>query len=50
MAPFVHLHTHSRFSFMDGAADLDGLIERAVGYGMPALALTVMLLPMNWAP
>ncbi len=37
---FVHLHVHSRFSFMDGAADLDALIERAVAYGMPALALT----------
>jgi len=39
-APFVHLHVHSRFSFMDGAADLDDLIARAVELGMPALALT----------
>jgi len=40
MAGFVHLHAHSRFSFMDGAADLDALIERAAALGMPALALT----------
>jgi error-prone DNA polymerase len=37
---FVHLHVHSDFSFMDGAARLDGLIERARHLGMPALALT----------
>jgi len=37
---FVHLHVHSNFSFMDGAASLDGLIERACELGMPALALT----------
>ncbi len=36
----MHLHVHSRFSFMDGAADLDDLIERAVRLGMPSLALT----------
>ncbi|MBE0475774.1 MAG: DNA polymerase III subunit alpha [Coriobacteriia bacterium] len=37
---FVHLHTHSRFSFADGAADLDDLVTAAAGRGMPALALT----------
>ncbi|MHB8965805.1 MAG: DNA polymerase III subunit alpha [Coriobacteriia bacterium] len=36
----MHLHVHSRFSFMDGAADIDALITRAVELGMPALALT----------
>ncbi|GAB4274542.1 MAG: DNA polymerase III subunit alpha [Coriobacteriia bacterium] len=40
MPGFVHLHVHSRFSFMDGAADLDALVERAASLGMPALALT----------
>jgi len=40
MSGFVHLHVHSRFSFMDGAADIDALIARAVEFGMPALALT----------
>ncbi len=39
-APFVHLHVHSRFSFMDGAADLDALVTRAAELGMPAIALT----------
>jgi DNA polymerase III alpha subunit len=40
MAGFIHLHVHSNFSFMDGAASLDGLIGRAARLGMPALALT----------
>ncbi|MBA4371105.1 MAG: error-prone DNA polymerase [Coriobacteriaceae bacterium] len=39
-ASFVHLHVHSDFSFMDGAAPLDALVERAISLGMPALALT----------
>lgn len=37
---FVHLHVHSQFSFMDGAAPLQGLVDRAAELGMPALALT----------
>ena len=37
---FVHLHVHSQFSFMDGAAPLAGLVERAAELEMPALALT----------
>ncbi len=37
---FIHLHVHSNFSFMDGAASLDGLIERAVELGMDSLAVT----------
>lgn len=37
---FVHLHVHSRFSFGDGACELDDLIATAVASGMPALALT----------
>ena len=39
-AGFVHLHVHSQFSFMDGAAALPGLIARAAELEMPALALT----------
>jgi DNA polymerase-3 subunit alpha len=38
--PFVHLHTHSEFSLLDGAARLDLLVQRAAELGMPALALT----------
>jgi DNA polymerase-3 subunit alpha len=37
---FVHLHTHSEFSLLDGANRLDDLIERAREFEMPALALT----------
>ncbi|MDA3936322.1 MAG: DNA polymerase III subunit alpha [Actinomycetota bacterium] len=37
---FVHLHVHSHFSFMDGAASLDALISRAVEFGMSAIGLT----------
>ncbi len=39
-AGFVHLHTHSNFSFMDGACPLEALVARAAELGMPALALT----------
>jgi DNA polymerase III subunit alpha len=37
---FVHLHTHSEFSLLDGANRLGDLIRRAQELGMPALALT----------
>src|SRR5690349_9521278 len=37
---FVHLHTHSPYSFLDGASDLEVLVKRAATLGMPALALT----------
>jgi len=38
--PFVHLHVHSYYSFLDGAASPAELVERARHFGMPALALT----------
>jgi DNA polymerase-3 subunit alpha len=37
---FVHLHTHSHYSLLDGLAKIDELIDRAKELGMPALALT----------
>ena len=37
---FVHLHTHSHFSLLDGAASPEALVRRAAQLGMPALALT----------
>ncbi len=40
MADFVHLHTHSEFSLLDGLGKLDHLIERAKSFGMDALAVT----------
>ena len=37
---FVHLHTHSEYSLLDGANRLSDLIRRAKEFEMPALALT----------
>ena len=37
---FIHLHVHSQYSFLDGAASLDRLLEKATALDMPALALT----------
>jgi len=37
---FVHLHTHSEYSLLDGANRIDALIDRAIQLGMPAIALT----------
>jgi DNA polymerase III subunit alpha len=37
---FVHLHTHSEFSLLDGASRVEDLCAKASGFGMPALALT----------
>ena len=38
--PYVELHCHSGFSFLDGASHLDELVQRALELGYPALALT----------
>ncbi|MCA9265887.1 MAG: DNA polymerase III subunit alpha, partial [Planctomycetales bacterium] len=38
--PFVHLHCHSHYSLLDGAAPIGKLISRAKERGMNALALT----------
>ncbi len=37
---FVHLHTHSYFSFLDGIPSPERLAQAAAEAGMPALALT----------
>ncbi len=37
---FVHLHTHSEYSLLDGANRISDLIRRAQEFEMPALALT----------
>ena len=39
-AGFVHLHTHSQYSLLDGACRLDNVLELAKEYKMPALAIT----------
>jgi DNA polymerase III subunit alpha len=38
--PFVHLHCHSHYSLLDGAASIGKLVQRTVERGMNALALT----------
>lgn len=40
MEQFVHLHVHSEYSLLDGAARIEALVARAAAYQMPALALT----------
>jgi DNA polymerase III subunit alpha len=37
---FVHTHVHSHYSLLDGAAQIDALVDAAVKAGQPALALT----------
>ncbi|WP_372814201.1 DNA polymerase III subunit alpha, partial [Paenibacillus sp.] len=40
MTDFVHLHVHSEYSLLDGAARIDDLVSQAAQLGMKALALT----------
>ncbi|MDR0266858.1 DNA polymerase III subunit alpha [Paenibacillus sp.] len=40
MSSFVHLHVHSEYSLLDGAARISDLVRGAAEYGMKALALT----------
>ncbi|NLV15958.1 MAG: DNA polymerase III subunit alpha [Syntrophomonadaceae bacterium] len=40
MSSFVHLHTHSEFSLLDGAARVKDMVRKAADQGMPALAVT----------
>ena len=37
---FVHLHTHSEYSLLDGAARVKALVKQAREFEMPALAIT----------
>ncbi|HEX4161789.1 MAG TPA: DNA polymerase III subunit alpha [Acidimicrobiales bacterium] len=37
---FTHLHTHTEFSMLDGAARVGDLVAAAVGDGQPALGIT----------
>jgi DNA polymerase-3 subunit alpha len=40
MPDFSHLHVHTQFSLLDGAADISKLFKKAAGDGMKALAIT----------
>lgn len=37
---FSHLHVHTQFSLLDGAASIKGLYKKAIADGMPALAIS----------
>ena len=38
--PFTHLHVHTQYSILDGAADIPRLLQKAKADGMTALAIT----------
>ena len=38
--PFVHLHTHTEFSLLDGAIRIDRLLQKAADLGMETVAIT----------
>ena len=40
MSAFVHLHTHSEYSLLDGACRLPDLLKRCQELAMPAVAIT----------
>lgn len=40
MSRFSHLHVHTQYSLLDGAADISSLYKKAVKDNMPALAIT----------
>lgn len=40
MKPFVHLHVHSEYSLLDGAAKIDSIFDYCKQNNMPAIAIT----------
>lgn len=40
MATFSHLHVHTQYSILDGASNINNLIEKAKQLGMEAVAIT----------
>ncbi|RAU83722.1 DNA polymerase III subunit alpha [Pontibacter arcticus] len=40
MPVFSHLHTHTQYSLLDGAASIGALMKKAQADGMPAVAMT----------
>lgn len=40
MTPFSHLHVHTQYSLLDGAASIKSLYDKAMRDNMPALAIT----------
>ncbi len=37
---FVHLHLHTQYSLLDGANQIDPLVQRVKSFGQPAVAMT----------
>ncbi len=37
---FSHLHVHTQFSLLDGAASIQSLYKKAIADGMPAVAIS----------
>ena len=40
MSNFVHLHVHTQYSLLDGAAEIGQLLQKVKDFGMPAVAIT----------
>ena len=40
MPTFSHLHVHTQYSLLDGAASIEGLYEKTISDNMPAIAIT----------
>ncbi|MGZ5133687.1 MAG: PHP domain-containing protein, partial [Flavitalea sp.] len=40
MPTFSHLHCHTQFSLLDGAASIESLYKKAIAHNMPAIAIT----------
>jgi DNA polymerase III subunit alpha len=39
-SPFVHLHLHTQFSLLDGANQIEPLVQQIKAFGQPAVAMT----------
>ena len=37
---FSHLHVHTQFSLLDGAASIKNLYQKAIKHNMPAMAIS----------
>ncbi len=44
MSQFIHLHNHTHYSLLDGAATVETLLKAAADNNMPAVALTDLVL------
>lgn len=40
MPPFIHLHNHTQYSLLDGASQIDRLMQKTADLGMDAIAIT----------